>query len=64
LAAASVWLLLAPLSVTAGADGGLAAIPVAQDEPVMYLRYDVEITIEPDGRFLVQETQEIQFNRQ
>ncbi|MBC8254190.1 MAG: DUF2207 domain-containing protein, partial [Ardenticatenia bacterium] len=64
LAAVSVWLLLAPLPVTAGADGAFAATPEAQDEPIMYLHYDVEITIEPDGRFLVQETQEIQFNGQ
>ena len=50
--------------MTAGADGGFAATPVAQDEPIVYLRYDVEITIEPDGGFMVQETQEIQFNGQ
>lgn len=38
------------------------AATAQSDLPIRYLRYDTEITIEPDGDFLVRETQEIEFS--
>ncbi len=41
-----------------------AATALAQDAPVTYLHYDVNIQIQPDGAFLVRETQQIRFNEE
>ena len=38
-----------------------AALPLRQEPPIRYLRYDVEINLKPDGNFIVREIQQIQF---
>ncbi len=46
---------------------GLAGVTPgwAQDAPaVLYERYDVDIAVQPDGSFVVRETQQIRFGGQ
>lgn len=45
-------------------DPAAVAFAEAQDTPVVYLRYDVNITVLQDGRFRVQEIQQIHFKEQ
>ena len=61
---ASYWLVV--LMAVATAVGLAGAAPGwAQDAPpIVYERYDVDIAVQPDGSFIVRETQQIRFDGQ
>lgn len=59
-----LWSLLFVPSVLAGRDDGTVSQVVNQNPPIIYSRYDVGITMKPDGNFVVREVQQIQFDGQ
>jgi hypothetical protein len=62
LALVLLWLLIFVPPAIAGEHDGVAVIPSLQDSPITYLRYDVDITLKPNGNLIVREIQQIQFN--